>query len=765
MINSIDPLAQSQLFTLKGDTVISDATGGSDKPDPKQCCRHHLPDEIIDQKYKIISLLGEGGMGAVYKAQHLFLNKEVALKTFRSANLTEESWIRFQREAQAIALLTHQNIVQAFDFGVGEDNVPYYTMECLSGESLADRLKATGPLPLNEVITIFLPVCLALSIAHRKGIIHRDLKPANIFLATRAAGTSQADTVKIVDFGIAGFVSQAADAQKLTRTGFVFGSPLYMSPEQSSGQRMTAKADIYSCGCALFETLTGSPPFRGENAFATMLQHQQSPIPNLNDVAEGDQFPRRLNELIGKMLAKQEDQRIQSFEEVAAELEQIQKGCHQRPSPILNDSLFEHKSEHVSQHPFDENDGNDGNGWTKSNLPIGRNKILVLSGALCLIVFCAAVFCLRPKPVTKPIETTNPAPAVSGTGQSDSLGMSDLPESTKKPVALKISKPVTPETWASKRFYQGITEQSGKKFKKWIFPQSKSVELGFLLVPDRADPIPMIGELKTPADANVAYKPAAKIIDKPELMKGFTDGDFSSIELSGLTPAQFEKIVAVLPKFQSITFLQIFDISTEHRYEGPDPSFVPNYTNAINQFPNLIYLNTNILSDDKSLGQISRLKMLKNLGLGFQAGNPRNITSLSKPFKNSAQLMRLALYDARVTSQTIKDLCTCPNLESIIIHSKDKQVIAADQITGLDGIWKLHQLELQTVHYSPLLLDTVRKCRSLRKLNFRLDSDLTKDQTMALRQAVPNAAVEISWFGKDEKLQIQYCEPLRRPVR
>src|ERR1700679_4262541 len=150
MIDSIEPLAQSQLFTLKGEAVGLDGDG--DKPLARERYRRHSPNEIIDQKYQIISLLGEGGMGAVYKAHHLLLNKEVALKTFRSASLTADSWNRFQREAQAIARLDHPNIVKVFDFGVGEDNVPYYTMECLSGESLAERLRSAGPLGLNETI-------------------------------------------------------------------------------------------------------------------------------------------------------------------------------------------------------------------------------------------------------------------------------------------------------------------------------------------------------------------------------------------------------------------------------------------------------------------------------------------------------------------------------------------------------------------------------------------------------------------------------------
>src|SRR5208283_6138548 len=147
--DSIEELVKSQLYTTQGEIVDQTLKVGDDLLGPQEGSRQ-LNDVIIDQKYKIICLLGEGGMGAVYKAHHLTLNKEVALKTFKSSKLSEDSWKRFQREAQAIGRLDHVNIVHVFDFGVGEDNVPYYTMECLSGESLANRLAVNGPLPIDQ---------------------------------------------------------------------------------------------------------------------------------------------------------------------------------------------------------------------------------------------------------------------------------------------------------------------------------------------------------------------------------------------------------------------------------------------------------------------------------------------------------------------------------------------------------------------------------------------------------------------------------------
>jgi serine/threonine protein kinase len=346
-------LARSKLFDVNGrqceDTLLTDVTAHWGRQSSSQ-----LQGQVIDQKYKIIRLVGTGGMGAVYKAHHLLLNKEVALKILHAPNLTEAAWRRFQREAQAIARLSHPNIVQVFDFGVAENNTPYYTMEYLTGQSLADRLSAGGPIPLAQTVQLFLQICQGLAAAHAKGIIHRDLKPANIFLATDFASSNANEMVKIVDFGIAGLAEGSPDEQKLTAIGTIFGSPLYISPEQSLGEVVTAASDIYSCGCALFETLVGRPPFRGKNAMATFLMHQKSPVPELNDISPALQFPERMSSLTTRMLAKDKDERLQSFQEVAAELQQILKSTRRSrkarakktspvPSPDLDADAITHK--------------------------------------------------------------------------------------------------------------------------------------------------------------------------------------------------------------------------------------------------------------------------------------------------------------------------------------------------------------------------------------------------------------------------------------
>ena len=314
MEDLISELSKSSLFTVADKTM---AAAIENEEQTRQAIE--LLGTIVDSKYKILKLLGAGGMGSVYLAKHLMLDKEVALKTFKSTNLTEEEKLRFQREAQAIAKLSNVNVIEVFDFGYVNGEVPYYTMERLVGQSLREKLDDCRFLPVEEAISIFIQVCHGLLAAHKKRIIHRDLKPDNIFLQSKS-NLANTETVKIVDFGIASLALPAIETQKLTTLGTVFGSPLYMSPEQSMGQPVTESSDIYSCGCTLFHALTGKPPYLGNNALTTLLLHQSAPIPRLRAAMNGRTCPKALEEMLAKMLAKSADDRYANVEEVLQRL-------------------------------------------------------------------------------------------------------------------------------------------------------------------------------------------------------------------------------------------------------------------------------------------------------------------------------------------------------------------------------------------------------------------------------------------------------------
>lgn len=275
---------------------------------------------IIDQKYQVVSLLGEGGMGAVYRVRHLHLDKIMALKTFRTREITGKGWQRFQQEAKIIARLNHPHVVQIFDFGVAEGSIPYFTMELLHGNSLAIKLSKTGRLPLEETISIFLKVAAGLLAIHNKGIVHGDIKPANIVLEEAGHNDSES-TVKLVDFGISRLTTETSDDQ--FATGEIYGSPLYMSPEQFQGRKLSIASDIYSFACTLYETISGRVPFLGANALATMNLHLTVQAPTLASCHLDEQLPQRLEGLLARMLAKSAEDRPASFAQVIDELASV----------------------------------------------------------------------------------------------------------------------------------------------------------------------------------------------------------------------------------------------------------------------------------------------------------------------------------------------------------------------------------------------------------------------------------------------------------
>jgi serine/threonine protein kinase len=282
--------------------------------------------DIIDNSYRLLSLLGAGGMGVVFHCQHLILGKEYALKILAADKLSSESWARFQSEAKALARLHHPGVVGIHNMGIDAQGCPYYVMDLLEGESLSQAIKANHRLPQARALPIFIQLADALDSAHQQGIIHRDIKPSNVMVLNEKSG----DKVKLVDFGIARLstrgVSGAFNSQNKTAAGTVFGTPYYMSPEQSLGKTVDHRSDIYSLGCALFEALTGIPPFCGANAFETIMMHQSNEAPSLNSVYPEGKFSSSLESAVAKMLQKNIDERYQTMKQVGHDLSRIQSG-------------------------------------------------------------------------------------------------------------------------------------------------------------------------------------------------------------------------------------------------------------------------------------------------------------------------------------------------------------------------------------------------------------------------------------------------------
>ncbi len=307
---------------------------------PVQTADGFVSGQVVGGKYKVVSLLGSGGIGHVYKVEQIFLHQFFALKTLNSQKASDQMIRRFQNEARTASSLNHPNLVKVNDFGLLEGEQPYLVMDFVDGITLSEHLKENGVMNLEQVVACFAQVCLGLSYAHDQGIVHRDIKPSNIMIS-RTIPFGEEGFVKVVDFGIAKLAyAEDGNFQALTATGEIFGSPLYMSPEQCAGTAVDHRADIYSLGCVLFEVLTGTTPFVGPNALTTMMMHQSERIPSLKEVSLGKEFPAELEVLVRKMIAKAPADRYQNLGVVANDLAQIYKGA-----PVLGISAAQKKRE------------------------------------------------------------------------------------------------------------------------------------------------------------------------------------------------------------------------------------------------------------------------------------------------------------------------------------------------------------------------------------------------------------------------------------
>lgn len=284
------------------------------------------PGKIILDKFVVMEHLGSGGMGSVFKVKHLVLETCYALKYLHHKQGNDAIWRRFENEARAANRLDHPNLIKVHDSGLLPDGQPYFVMDLVAGTTLAQELAARGTLSLQQALKIFIQVGFALSYAHTSGVIHRDIKPSNIMIVKNLSG-SLGGTVKVVDFGIAKLTGKDEYNQlTITRTGEIFGSPLYMSPEQCMGTAVDHRSDLYSLGCVMYETLTGAPPMVGDNALSTMMKHQNEVPLALRQASLGLDFPESIEFVIAKLLEKDPAKRYQSANLLTADLVAIEQG-------------------------------------------------------------------------------------------------------------------------------------------------------------------------------------------------------------------------------------------------------------------------------------------------------------------------------------------------------------------------------------------------------------------------------------------------------
>ncbi len=274
---------------------------------------------VIDGRYRVLSKLGQGGMGSVYRVEHLAMGKHAAMKLLHPA-LSQDVEIgrRFRREAEAVSRLSHPNTVAVFDFGESKGFM-FLVMELVRGEDLGQIIRRDGPMPFERVRPILTQICDALSEAHDAGVVHRDLKPENL-LVTRARDGH--DVLKVLDFGLAK-LRDSEELNQVTARGSLVGTPFYMSPEQIRGEDLDARSDLYSLGAVMYRLLTGEHPFTGATPVAVLTQHLTEDLDKPSERRPDLDFSPEVDRLVMRALAKDREQRWKSADELHAAIDAI----------------------------------------------------------------------------------------------------------------------------------------------------------------------------------------------------------------------------------------------------------------------------------------------------------------------------------------------------------------------------------------------------------------------------------------------------------
>jgi len=692
---------------------------------------------IIGGVYKIIRLIGLGGMGEVYLATHEALDKKCALKVIPPDQVTEVGWQRFQLEAKAVAKLEHINLVKVTDLGIHDGCLPYYAMDYIEGQNLADILTEKGHLSLSTTMDIFSQVCSGVECAHRGGILHRDLKPANLML-TRAANGKL--IVKVLDFGLAKLTKQDRSHQSLTAVGDVFGSPYYMSPEQCNGEKLDNRSDIYSLGCAMFECLTGQPPFAGNKPTAIIFSQLEADPPTLESIVGPGKLPASIEVVMAKLLRKNPAERYQTMAQVKADLKLVAAGKDVAPV---------YQSRQKTVHPVRKATlasavmtGVNAAAGGSANVRAAASLRLVLASGMIFLLFVGGTFVWYLNRVSPKVLVPARSEAVSEFTElkiSDGDDSETHKSSVEKFAALDsnvsaveglgldsmATLPGKDAHWKGETFYKGIVTRGGKRYAQWTFPSNLNSAMNLKFDENgKTRVVALTGSVYVPADSSVCIIFKPEMARSPRYLDGLRDGTFNHIEAKSFSAAVLVMTAEKCAKFKSVTGLTVGNVTWTL-------SDCLMSLQGIEKFPNLKRLHMYCIFEGKLLHELFSKVPLEEFV--FQLGSPDCMDEIAR----ASSLKRLAILVCMNHPADIKKLIPSPSLESLMVGQLSGSAL---EMTNFSRMRCLKELDLPDLRDRVDLIPDLQRLKNLRVLKFS-GRNWSPERINMLRRALPRVKV------------------------
>ncbi len=621
------------------------------------------PGTVLLDKFKIIDLLGQGGMGSVYRVEHLHLNKQFALKCLNKYQSEDASWRRFKNEAKAAHMLDHANLLKVYEFGLLPGGQPFFLMELVEGITLADEIERLGHLPIDRTIKIFIQVAFAIGYAHDSRVIHRDLKPSNIMLMEKKS-QGDAEVVKVVDFGIAKLTGvDEFNQQTLTKTGEIFGSPLYMSPEQCMGIAVDHRSDLYSLGCVLYEALTSLPPFLGDTALSTMMKHQSEKQISLREASLGMQFPDGLESVVAKLLEKDPQDRYQSAGQLASDLIRVERSLSDTGTQSITGSKLEAPAKAKKREVIRQKVAGQSN--------VEKYAAMTGIAALTFLMGAGVSYLLVKTTALAPVDMVS----------ADSSNHRDI----------SVADQAYEKKLAESQYW------STAKVDKVVFSFPLAASLGRIMSAN-GESYEAKGVVSLPREFALGMVANENLIRQPNLLDKFKPGELAVFDFNAakvVNPAIFEKVGTM----SELKGLNLYDVE-----------FFNRDLHVLSKLKKLVYLNLGFtgVTCEEALKYIP-LRSLNSLDLTCVKG----AKSVIKMIPEMPRLRHLLLVGARVHDDDVKEIANTDRLRILDLAWNPVSDKGVEYLTKLKN---LEALDLSETDVSPQVWKQLARIQNLHKV-------------------------------------------------